>query len=211
MARKAARRGIGQHHGDLRPALLSASIDILTDEGAEALSLREVARRAGVSVSAPYNHFADKNALLAAVAVDGFEKLAIALSAAVSERASAPPLERMAAAYVRFAIGHAAHYRVMFGPEMLAAEVAEPARVASRAAFERLCHAVAEANPDLEETAARREALLGWALAHGAVTLAVGGLLGDLDPKLDTEALSRTVGHACLRLATSGARRSGRR
>jgi hypothetical protein len=99
----------------------------------------------------------------------------------------------------------------MFGPEMLAAEVAEPARVASRAAFERLCHAVAEANPDLEEAAARREALLGWALAHGAVTLAVGGLLGDLDPTLDPEALSRTVGHACLRLATSGARRSGRR
>ncbi len=65
----------GYHHGDLRAALLEAAREVLAKEGVEALTLREVARRAGVTHAAPYRHFADKEALLAAVATEGFAAL----------------------------------------------------------------------------------------------------------------------------------------
>ena len=65
-------RSVGQHHGDLRAGLLRAALELLHEGGVEALTLRAVARRAGVSPGAPYHHFADKDALLAAVAEDGF-------------------------------------------------------------------------------------------------------------------------------------------
>lgn len=104
------------HHGDLRRALLDAALDLL--RRGEDVGLREVARRAGVSHTAPYRHFADKNALLAVVAEEGFLALTASLRAA-TEKAGRDPLDRYYAAamgYVRFAVDHPAHYRVMFGP-----------------------------------------------------------------------------------------------
>jgi AcrR family transcriptional regulator len=196
-------RKVGQHHGDLRAALLAAALEILEQGAAETLTLREVARRAGVSAAAPYNHFADKSALLAAVAVDGFEKLGTELAQAVARAHATERLGRMVATYVRFASEHASHYRVMFGPDMLVAEAAEPARQAALLAFERLRDGVARANPALDADSAAREALLAWALSHGAVELINGGLLEGLHPGLRTETFAKWVGAASARLVAT--------
>lgn len=98
------------HHGDLRNALLDAGAAVAHDVGSEALSLREVARRAGVSHTAAYNHFADKNDLLRGLALRAFDQLATELAAGGSE----PSLEDSAAVYLRFALSHPAEFRFMF-------------------------------------------------------------------------------------------------
>lgn len=108
------------HHGDLRRTLLDAAIALLESEGLAALSLREVARRAGVTHGAPYHHFQDRAALLSAIASEGFELLRGSMEgaqAAVGPRAD----ERLGASgrgYVGFALRHPAHFRVMFRPEL---------------------------------------------------------------------------------------------
>lgn len=104
------------HHGNLRQALIDAALAIIAeDQDAANVSLREVARRVGVSQAAPYRHFADKDALLVAVAEEGFQRLLRALQ--VDAGSDPDPLARLQAsgvAYVKFAIAHPAHYRVMF-------------------------------------------------------------------------------------------------
>ncbi len=120
------------HHGDLRNALLDAGSAVAHDVGADALSLREVARRAGVSHTAAYNHFADKNDLLRGLAIRAFDELAIELDAATS--AGGPPLEELAVTYLRFAFAHAAEFRFMFQRSLCMPEgVFDPLEVAQRA------------------------------------------------------------------------------
>jgi AcrR family transcriptional regulator len=107
------------HHGDLRQALLDASLALITEEGFGALSLREVARRAGVTHAAPYRHFADKEALLAAVAEQGFRTMAARMKERMDrETALEARLLACGVAYVLFAVEHPAHFRVMFGPHL---------------------------------------------------------------------------------------------
>lgn len=103
------------HHGDLRRALIDAAQRVLEREGPNALSLRAVAREAGVSPAAPYHHFEDKGALLLAVATEGFERLDEALTQA--RDSAEDPRDQLAAigvAYVQFAVSHPAIYRVMY-------------------------------------------------------------------------------------------------
>lgn len=105
------------HHGDLRQSLINAAIALISEEGISELSLRQVARRVGVSHNAPYRHFEDKEALLAAVAEQGFQSLLVAIETA---RQGIPPdspqrLEAIGVAYVHFALAHPFHYRLMFG------------------------------------------------------------------------------------------------
>ncbi|MCK6576731.1 MAG: TetR/AcrR family transcriptional regulator [Anaerolineae bacterium] len=103
------------HHGDLKNALIQAGIEILSKEGVQALSLRSVARRAGVSHAAPYAHFADKEALIAAIAAEGYRKLYAKLTAA--QQASGDPLVRLhqtAFAYLQFALDEPDHFRITF-------------------------------------------------------------------------------------------------
>jgi AcrR family transcriptional regulator len=104
------------HHGDLRRALVRAASEILEAEGLEALTLRGAARRAGVSAMAPYRHFADRNALLAAVAEGGFARLRARLGAAArpDDRGA---LVELGVAYVRFAAEHPDLFRLMYGQE----------------------------------------------------------------------------------------------
>ena len=108
------------HHGDLRRALLDAALEVLAREGAAALTLREVARRAGVTHAAPYRHFTDKQALLAAVAEEGFRMLAGQMREAWVARQGDPVrgLEAIGLAYVRFATSQRAHFQVMFGKDI---------------------------------------------------------------------------------------------
>jgi AcrR family transcriptional regulator len=94
------------HHGELRPALLRAAAKILEKEGREAISLRDLARRAGVSHAAPYRHFADRQALLAALAEEGFALLAADLDG--------KPWREQAVAYLRFARANPERFRLMF-------------------------------------------------------------------------------------------------
>ena len=108
------------HHGDLRRALLAAARQLVAEHGVESFTLRQVARLAGVSHAAPYHHFADKAALVAALAEESFADLAGALRAARADTVG-EPLERLQAmglAYVRFAVSHPAEFRFMFRPEL---------------------------------------------------------------------------------------------
>ncbi|MGH7528396.1 MAG: TetR/AcrR family transcriptional regulator, partial [Gemmatimonadales bacterium] len=106
-------RAAPYHHGDLRRALIETALTMVTEEGAWNFTLREVARRAGVSHAAPYNHFADKSALLAEVAALGFQALRRQMegSARRPPRSSRQALLGIATAYVRFGVEHPAHYR----------------------------------------------------------------------------------------------------
>lgn len=104
------------HHGNLRQSLIDAALELIAEkQDAKTLSLREVARRVGVSHAAPYRHFADKEALLAAVAEEGFHLLLDYLHRAmVHIDEPARRLQASGVGYVRFAIAHPSHYRVMF-------------------------------------------------------------------------------------------------
>jgi AcrR family transcriptional regulator len=105
----------------LRERILSASIALIEEEGLSALSLREVARRAGVSHQAPYHYFADREAILATLAERGFATLQAAVEAArCSGTGPTEALELAAIAYVQFACDHPAHFRLMFRPELVA-------------------------------------------------------------------------------------------
>jgi AcrR family transcriptional regulator len=109
---------VAYHHGKLRPALVQAATALLEERGPLGVTLRGAARRAGVSQTAPYRHFPDKGALLAAVAEGGFRRLGEAMTRAARAHPADPAraLEAMAIALVRFAARHPAHYRLMSGP-----------------------------------------------------------------------------------------------
>src|SRR5258706_5651107 len=115
------------HHGDLQVALMLTAGQMLEKEGLEALKLREVARRAGVSHSAPYRHFAQREALLAALAAEGFERL----GAAQRKAAEAGGLRAMGEAYVAFALENPQRFRLMFGGQISIARHARLRAVAT--------------------------------------------------------------------------------
>ncbi|MEE7455822.1 TetR family transcriptional regulator [Methylorubrum populi] len=164
------------HHGELRESLIAAGLAILEEGGdPSALGLREAARRAGVSAMAPYRHFPDKDALLAAVATVGFERLRAALEAADGGGEGREALYAQGAAYVAFACAQPGLFRLMFGarsggvrPEALC--------LASAAAYAVLSERVAALVP--AESAAE-EALRSWALVHGIASLAIDGMIGE--------------------------------
>ncbi len=165
------------HHGDLRAALVAAALDQLRESGPAALALRAVARRAGVSPMAPYRHFADKEALLAAVAAQGFRLFANRLTGA-SEAEAAPNAALIAqgVAYVRFAHDEPALFGLMFGP-MAPNPAGHPAlQEASEEARGALAAAVAAATPAMSPAARADYAMACWATAHGLACLLGDGL-----------------------------------
>jgi AcrR family transcriptional regulator len=105
------------HHGDLERALVDTALQTIQDEGVQALTLRSVGARVGVSRTALYRHFDGKTALLARVAEEGFRRLHDSLSKAIAKagKTGGDPLQAMAAAYVQFAQAHPSHYQTMFG------------------------------------------------------------------------------------------------
>src|SRR5690349_24201183 len=111
-ARKPARP---YHHGNLRRALLDETLSTIRREGVEAVTLREIGARVGVSRTALYRHFADKGALISAVAAEGFRMLREQLVAAwESKNGGVAGFDAMGVAYVRFAVANPTHFRVMF-------------------------------------------------------------------------------------------------
>src|SRR5215467_8023087 len=103
------------HHGNLREALLEAAIRLIAEVGPTAFTLREVARRAGVSHNAPYRHFQDKDDLMAAVAAQGFQELTAAMLEAAGQRSDVrEQLKQAGLGYVTFALRCPEHFTVMF-------------------------------------------------------------------------------------------------
>jgi len=173
------------HHGDLPRALVAAARQLIETGGSARLTLREAAAAAGVSVAAPYRHFADRQALLAAVLTQGFDELAEAPEAA--RRAAPDPLASLQAvglAYVGFAVRQPAIYRLMFGPECDKAH--HPAlHCAGQRARGVLVHAVKvcqAAGLVVAEQPAESLALAGWSLCHGLASLYADGMLADTLP-----------------------------
>lgn len=174
----------GFHHGDLRAALVRSTVELLQTRGPGTLSLREIARQAGVTTGAPYHHFAARADLLVAVALEGWALLQAELESA--DRSAAPPVERLRRrlrAYVAFGASHLAHYRVMFEDELREAQDAATYEAVARAGFEALVDAVSAVRPRLRRPRARTLALAVWSAAHGAILLhgahMVGPLMGD--------------------------------
>ncbi|MGW8765381.1 TetR/AcrR family transcriptional regulator [Streptomyces sp. NPDC055815] len=168
------------HHGDLRQAVLAAALDVIAAEGPGALSLRDLARRAGVSHAAPAHHFKDRTGLLTAIATQGYELLAGALADA--EQGAAGLRER-GVMYVRFAREHPAHFQVMFQPDLLRTDDPDLLAAKERASAE-LRAGVADLGgvPD-----ARTAGIAAWSLAHGFATLLlthnVRDAVGERDPE----------------------------
>src|SRR5262245_30155713 len=106
------------HHGDLRRALLDAAAKIVARDGASAVTLREVARHAGVSHNAPYRHFESLDALLAAVAAEGFEAFGARLQSATDKAPAAERMKAQGQAYLAFALDNPRLYLLMFGPDL---------------------------------------------------------------------------------------------
>ena len=160
------------HHGNLRRALLDAALAAIADHGGTAgVTIREAARRAGVSHNAPYRHFKDRDAMLSALAEEGFAELGRDLRAA-RERAKDPEARFLATglAYLRFARTRAGHLTVMFGPERARSRSPDLQRAAD-ATFQVLKHLALDAGiTDVVE--ARRFGGLVWSFLHGLAVLA---------------------------------------
>jgi len=185
------------HHGNLRRALLDATLQLIDERGVEGLTLREVARQAGVSAAAPYHHFADKAALVAALATEGYVALTAALHAAWA--AEDDPAERIAAlgvAYVRFAVAHPAAFRLMFRPELRGPREDAPLAQATAAAYGVLVAGIRVAQ-DAGVIAPGDPAplvLAAWATVHGLAVLLVDG------PEHDPARAEDAVAHAATRV-----------
>jgi AcrR family transcriptional regulator len=156
------------HHGDLRRALIRAAVEAIAESGPSALSLRAVAKRAGVSHAAPAHHFGDKAGLLTAVATEGYDRFADALEAAWEATGD---FVEVGIAYVRFAIDHKAYFETMFRPELLHEDDPELQRAEGRSNAA-LVRGAGEAKP---EAAFNPVALGAWSLVHGFAGLLMGG------------------------------------
>jgi AcrR family transcriptional regulator len=162
------------HHGALRAALIRAAREILESEGYEALTLRAAARRVGVSQAAPYNHFADKAALLAAVAALGFQEFAAAMRHEMD--AVVDPQARLNAAgiaYVAFATSNPGLFKLMFGSRVLMGSDGSGLDAARTSAYDILraaVHAIQVSDPPHAQQEALGS-LKSWALVHGLATM----------------------------------------
>ncbi|RSM86330.1 TetR/AcrR family transcriptional regulator [Kibdelosporangium aridum] len=168
------------HHGSLRETLLQATLQLIEADGIGAVSLRQVARTAGVSPRAPYHHFPDRAALLTALSDEGFRRLAVVLTEA--RAAAATPteaLESILNAYVTFAKTNPAYFRLMFRPELKQSHKSESGMEAGEAAFGVLVDTVDECLATKAARAADKDvlAITIWSLAHGYATLWVEGQL----------------------------------
>ena len=168
------------HHGDLHRVLIDAALELIAERGPNAVSLRDLARAAGVSHAAPAHHFGDKAGLFTAIATQGQLLLADQLAA---DLADGRDLRRLGASYVRFAADHPSHFEVMYRPDLYHQDDPDLAAARTRAG-----DLLRSAIPGDGQVADRRM-LAAWSIAHGFATLRRTGnldrLLAGSDP--DTE------------------------
>lgn len=193
------------HHGDLRSALLDAALDVISEIGPQGLSIREVARRAGVSHAAPYRHFTDKNELILAVVEQGFalmQQTTLAEKAAADDDA-ASQFTASGLAYVNFALDHPAYYRIMFSGDLLSSTGHVSLQHTSREALQVMVSDISQC----QELGLLRDgdpviaALTIWSTIHGFVTLTNDNRLDHLMP---TTAVRDKIREAILELLFRG-------
>ena len=175
------------HHGDLRTALLDSALAVISEIGPQGLTIREVARRAGVSHAAPYRHFCDRDELILAVVEQGFEKMQHTMQA---EKAVAPddPISQFAAsglAYVAFALEHPAYYRVMFSGDLLSTTGHLTLQHTSREALQDMVSNIAQCQQlgVVREGNPVMQALTILSTIHGFVSLVNDNRIGHLIDK----------------------------
>lgn len=184
------------HHGDLRAALLDAVAQIVREKGPAGVSLREAARRAHVSHSAPAHHFGNKSGLLTAFAAQGYQRLAGDVLAMIAEAEPVDAPSTLAAVgrgYVRFAVSNPDQFGVMFRPELLDPDDAD-FQAASDAAYALLVATIArcaeegrlDGDPEVVAVAA-------WALVHGLATLWISGRVAPRIVERDPDRLAASV------------------
>jgi AcrR family transcriptional regulator len=170
------------HHGDLRQALIDAAVELLAEADISSLSLRQVARRVGVSHAAPYRHFADKEALLAVVAEEGFRTFTEYLQTAVDAAADDPIQQFLGCgqAYVRYALENPTHYRLMFSDFSFYENRFESLNAVADGSFEVIVNVITTGQKQgfFRAGEARTIALGAWTQVHGLALLLLAGRLG---------------------------------
>jgi AcrR family transcriptional regulator len=180
----------GYHHGNLKAALIEAADAILREKGIEGFSLREAARRAGVSIGAPAHHFGSATGLLTEVALLGYDSLGMALNAVTPTDDPAQDLRDLALAYVRFALAHPGRFRLMFRPDLVNRDDPRYGEASTRAlsGFAGAITRAKGAGPD-----PMAEIFLVWSQVHGMANLILDGkakyLFGGATPEHFAEAL----------------------
>jgi AcrR family transcriptional regulator len=198
---KKASRTRSYHHGNLRSALIRASFALIARDGVGALTLRKVAKMAGVTHAAPYAHFVDKEDLIAALKQEGFTELkrqveAILGSQAAPDRAL---LVKAAGAYVRFALDSPAMFQVMFRNPLptdrpqTGHDFVRP----GQEIFALLEKAFAALSPQ-DEATRKRNALMGWAMIHGLVSLRIDGPLSHIVPASEPPEAFQALASECV-------------
>ncbi|MVU81470.1 TetR family transcriptional regulator [Nocardia sp. ET3-3] len=172
------------HHGDLRAALLRAAAEQIAADGIDSVSLRALAQRAGVSHAAPAHHFGNRQGLLTALAIEGFELLDAEL------RGASGDFREVAVAYIRFARRNPGHFDVMFRHDLLRSDDERLIEARNRAGYE-LRSGVVELG--IPATAGPAAELAAWSLVHGFATLWREGALMDSELGGDPELLARAM------------------
>lgn len=184
------------HHGDLKTALIRAADEILVEHGLEGFSLREAARRAGVSPAAPAHHFGSAAGLLSEVALLGFEELAKHLHVEASAGTPVQRLRMQGIGYVRFAFTYPGRFQLMFRRDLLS-----PEHAALEAAGKRTLLQLEETIRAMRsipqgralDAQAHAELLAAWTMVHGFAHLALGGKLANLHAGATSEDLLTQV------------------
>jgi len=173
------RRRKPYHHGNLREALLESAIGLIAEVGPAGFTLRELARRAGVSHNAPYRHFRDRGALMAAVATQGFRELTRTMLRAADEESGAlDRLKGAGLAYIAFALRRPEHFTVMFDAPAAVKTHPDSAEAAEEA-FGTLVNFVKNCQEEGRLAAGDPQefARLAWCMVHGIAKLAITGRL----------------------------------
>lgn len=167
------------HHGDMRRALTEAALAIAAESGVSGLSLREIARRLGVSTAAPYFHFKDRQTLLIEIAIEGYAELFRELEAAQKKAGRAEAqLERQAAAYLKFTRSHRGHYAIMFSGQFAGHKRFEEMVLMASKSLELVGATMARAS-GLDRKAVAQAAFCAWSLLHGIAMLDQNGILSE--------------------------------
>jgi AcrR family transcriptional regulator len=167
------------HHGNLRHVLLDAGVALIREVGPKGFTIREVARRAGVSHNAPYRHFQDKDELLAVIAAEGFERLAQAMKEhAASGVTAVERLRLCGCGYVDFALRWPQHFLVMFDSPSVPGEHARR-EIVGKNAFDTLFEFIIDSQKEgsLPRGDPLPLALMAWSMVHGIAKLATSGNL----------------------------------
>lgn len=182
------------HHGDLRRALVEGALQLIAEAGPQNLSLREVARRIGVTTAAPYHHFKDREALLLEIGIHGYRLLLQVLESARGEHKTArQELEAEARSYLTFARQHPALYAVMFSDEVANREDYPELRSTAEGCFRVVCGSVASC-AGLDDRESAEAGLCAWAMLHGLSALDQSNFLEEAQAEQDRIAVRGVLG-----------------